>query len=110
MQIHDILRQDPEVWRLFSCAEEYEIAFRDGYDRFPHYVSSNREPFRPRASQYLVLGAKSRAALAGRFTPSIEDVNAVAASVLRHRIVTNFNAEAEGMTPSAIVAELIKAL
>jgi MoxR-like ATPase len=64
----------------------------------------------PRASQYLVLGAKSRAALAGRFTPSIEDVNAVAASVLRHRIVTNFNAEAEGMTPSAIVAELIKAL
>jgi len=64
----------------------------------------------PRASQYLVLGAKSRAALSGRFTPSIEDVNAVAASVLRHRIVTNFNAEAEGMTPSAIVAELIKAL
>jgi len=64
----------------------------------------------PRASQYLVLGAKSRAALSGRFTPSIDDVNAVAASVLRHRIVTNFNAEAEGMTPSAIVAELIKAL
>lgn len=64
----------------------------------------------PRASQYLVLGAKSRAALSGRFTPSVEDVNAVAASVLRHRIVTNFNAEADGVTPTAIVEELIKEL
>lgn len=61
----------------------------------------------PRASQYLVLGAKSRAALTGRFTPSIDDVNAVAVSVLRHRIVTNFSAEAEGITPERIVADLI---
>jgi MoxR-like ATPase len=61
----------------------------------------------PRASQYLVLGAKSRAALSGRFTPSIDDVNAVAVSVLRHRIVTNFSAEAEGITPERIVADLI---
>jgi len=62
----------------------------------------------PRASQYLVLGAKSRAALNGRFTPGIEDVNAVATSVLRHRIVTNFSAEAERMTAEKIVAELLK--
>lgn len=62
----------------------------------------------PRASQYLVLGAKSRAALSGRFTPGIEDVNAVATSVLRHRIVTNFTAEAEGMSAAKIVAELLK--
>ena len=53
MQMHDILRQDPDIWRLFTCAEEYEEAFRDGYDRFPHYMSSHREPFKPRASQYL---------------------------------------------------------
>ena len=50
----------------------------------------------PRASQYLVLGAKTRAVLLGRFAPGIEDVRAVAPSVLRHRIVTNFTAEAEG--------------
>ncbi|MBU3699296.1 MAG: MoxR family ATPase [Candidatus Kapabacteria bacterium] len=62
----------------------------------------------PRASQYLVLGAKSRAALNGRFTPGIDDVNAVALSVLRHRIVTNFSAEAEGVTTDRIVAELLK--
>ncbi len=62
----------------------------------------------PRASQYLVLGAKSRAALNGRFTPGIDDVNAVAHSVLRHRIVTNFSAEAEGVTTDRIVTELLR--
>jgi MoxR-like ATPase len=64
----------------------------------------------PRASQYLVLGAKSRAALQGRFTPSIDDVKAVALSVLRHRIVTNFTAEAEGITTDKIIQELIKSV
>ena len=54
MQMHEILQQDPEIWRLFTCAEEYNEAFRDGYDRFPHYMSSHREPFEPRASRYLV--------------------------------------------------------
>jgi hypothetical protein len=51
MQMHDILQQDPEIWRLFTCAEEYSEAFRDGYDRFPHYMSNHRKPFEPRASQ-----------------------------------------------------------
>ncbi|MFN5378072.1 MAG: AAA family ATPase [Ignavibacteria bacterium] len=64
----------------------------------------------PRASQYLVLGAKSRAALQGRFTPSMDDVHAVALSVLRHRIVANFTAEAEGVTTDKIVQELIKSV
>ena len=54
MRMHEILQQDPEIWRLFTCAEEYDDTFRDGYDRFPHYMSSHREPFEPRASQYLV--------------------------------------------------------
>jgi MoxR-like ATPase len=54
-----------------------------------------------------VLGAKSRAALHGRFTPGIDDVKAVAHSVLRHRIVTNFSAEAEGVTTDGIVSELL---
>jgi peptidoglycan/xylan/chitin deacetylase (PgdA/CDA1 family) len=54
MQMHDILQQDPEIWRLFTCAEEYNETFRDSYDRFPHYMSNHREPFEPRASQYLI--------------------------------------------------------
>lgn len=61
----------------------------------------------PRASQYLILGAKSRAALHGRPTPDIDDVRSVATSVLRHRIVTNFNAEAEGITTSDIIQKLM---
>jgi MoxR-like ATPase len=60
----------------------------------------------PRASQYLVLGAKARAVLHGRFYASCEDIRAVAAPVLRHRIMTNFNAEAEGVKPDDIVARL----
>ncbi len=54
MRMHDILRRDPEIWRLFTSAEEYNGAFRDGYDRFPHYMSAHRAPFEPRASRYLV--------------------------------------------------------
>ncbi len=61
----------------------------------------------PRASQYIILGAKSRAALRGKFTPDIDDVKAAALPVLRHRIVTNFNAEADNITPNDIVAMLI---
>jgi MoxR-like ATPase len=61
----------------------------------------------PRASQYLVLGAKARAVLQGRFYASCEDVRTVAYPVLRHRILTNFNAEAEGVKPDDIVRRLI---
>jgi MoxR-like ATPase len=61
----------------------------------------------PRASQYLVLGAKTRAVMAGRYAPGIEDVRAVAPAVLRHRIVTNFTAEAEGIKPERIISDLL---
>jgi MoxR-like ATPase len=64
----------------------------------------------PRASQYLVLGAKTRAVLHGRFAPGIEDVRAVAPAVLRHRIVTNFSAEAEGVKPDRIIQDLLKSV
>jgi MoxR-like ATPase len=62
----------------------------------------------PRASQYLVLGAKARAILYGRFMATCEDVRAVAFPVLRHRILTNFNAEADGIKPDDIVRRLIE--
>ena len=62
----------------------------------------------PRASQYLILGAKTKAILEGRYTPTCEDVRQVARPVLRHRIVTNFNAEADGVTTIDIVDRLLK--
>jgi MoxR-like ATPase len=62
----------------------------------------------PRASQYLILGAKTRAVLSGRHTPDIDDVKALAAPVLRHRIVTSFNAEAEGISAIQIIERLVR--
>ncbi len=62
----------------------------------------------PRASQYLVLGAKARAALSGRGVPTYEDVRAVAPAVLRHRVMPNFQAEADGRAAGDLVEELIQ--
>ncbi|GAB4109229.1 MAG: MoxR family ATPase [Thermoflexibacter sp.] len=61
----------------------------------------------PRASQYLVLGAKCNALLNGKYSPDIEDIKAVAEPILRHRIVRNFKAEAEGMTVEQIIKQLL---
>lgn len=61
----------------------------------------------PRASQFLVLGAKCNAILNGKYSPDIEDVRAVALPVLRHRIVRNFKAEAEGITTDDIIKKLL---
>jgi MoxR-like ATPase len=60
----------------------------------------------PRASQYLIIGAKCHAAVHGKFSPDIEDVNAIAEAILRHRVVRNYKAEAEGVTIEAIVRNL----
>ncbi|HEX3868644.1 MAG TPA: MoxR family ATPase, partial [Gemmatimonadaceae bacterium] len=57
----------------------------------------------PRASQYLILGAKARAAMDGRAVPDLEDVDAMAVPVLSHRVVVNFQAEAEGMSSERLV-------
>lgn len=61
----------------------------------------------PRASQYLVMGARTHAALTGKYSPDIEDVRAVATEVLRHRIVRNYYAEAEGVDTDSIIKHLI---
>lgn len=60
----------------------------------------------PRASQYLILAAKSRAVIQGRFTPNIDDVKAAMLPVLRHRIITNFSAEAEGISAVDVIKKL----
>lgn len=62
----------------------------------------------PRASQYLIVGAKCHAALNGKYSPDIEDVKAVAKPILRHRIVRNYRAEAEGYSMDRIIEELMK--
>ncbi|KAA3657974.1 MAG: MoxR family ATPase [Calditrichaeota bacterium] len=64
----------------------------------------------PRASQFLILGAKTRALLDSRTTPNIDDVKAIAVPVLRHRIVTNFSAEAEGIDSVNLIIRLLESL
>ena len=62
----------------------------------------------PRASQFLVMGAKTHAILHGKYSPDMEDVLAVAPAILRHRIVKNYKAEAEGISVEKIIADLTK--
>ncbi len=62
----------------------------------------------PRASQYLILGAKAKAILEGRPTPDINDIQMLAPDILRHRVLLNFNAEAEGLKVDDIIKKLIK--
>jgi MoxR-like ATPase len=61
----------------------------------------------PRASQHLIVGAKCNALLNGKYSPDIEDVQAVALPILRHRIVRNFKAEAEGISTEKIIQDLL---
>jgi MoxR-like ATPase len=62
----------------------------------------------PRASQFLIIGAKCHAAISGKFSPDIEDVNAIAEAILRHRVVRNYKAEAEGISIENIIDNLTK--
>lgn len=61
----------------------------------------------PRASQYLVIGAKTHAALHGKYSPDIEDVKAVAQSILRHRIIKNYKGEAENISVEDIIERIL---
>jgi MoxR-like ATPase len=61
----------------------------------------------PRASQNLILAAKANAAFTGKFSPDIEDVKAVAEGILRHRVVKNYKADAEGLSIESIIQKLI---
>jgi len=62
----------------------------------------------PRASQYLIVGAKTHAAIHGKYSPDIEDVKAVALPIMRHRIVRNYKAEAEGISLDDIINKLME--
>lgn len=78
-----------------------------GLDFTKEYVSWGASP---RAAQYLMLGGKARALLRGRFNVSIEDVQALAYPVMRHRILTNFHAESQRITTEEIVRRLLEAV
>ena len=103
-----VVRQIPVADNVIEYAVKLVTKTRPKGENAPAFVKEYLNyGAGPRASQFLILGAKATAALEGRLTPSIKDVNDIAVSVLRHRIVTNFTAEAEGVSPVDVINRLM---
>jgi MoxR-like ATPase len=104
----DLVRRVPVADNVIEFAVDLVARTRPNGNTTPDFIKNWLSwGAGPRASQYLILGAKTKAVLEGRHTPDIEDVHKMAGSVLRHRIVTNFNAEADGISPIQIVEKLL---
>jgi MoxR-like ATPase len=108
LSMQALVRRIPVARSLIRSAVTLARMTRPGDTDAPSFIKEYVEwGAGPRASQYLVLGAKARAAIAGRPMADLEDVRSVAASVLRHRIVTNFAAEAADRSSDDLVRELL---
>ena len=107
VQFQQLIRKIPIADNVLEYAVGLATATRPNTERATakvnEYISWGAGP---RASQYLVLGAKCHAAIHGKYSPDIEDVQAIAKYVLRHRIVRNFKAEAEGVTEENVIESL----
>jgi len=109
LDIQEIVRRVPVSDHVIRYAMSLPRATRVGGEEAPPFVKEWVSwGAGPRATQYLILGGKARAILNGRYYVSAEDIRAVAHPVLRHRIITNFSAEAEGIRPDDIVDKLIE--
>jgi MoxR-like ATPase len=109
MAYQDIVRQTPVAEPIIRYAVALASRSRPGDAQAPSFIKDYVSwGASIRASHYLVLGAKARAVLAGRPYVSVQDVQAVALPVLRHRIITNYRAESEGLRSDQIVERLLK--
>jgi MoxR-like ATPase len=109
LRLQGLVRRVPVASDVVQYAVRLVRASRPKSDDAPKFVKDWVSwGAGPRASQFLVLGAKTRAILDGRYTPTTADVRAVSRAVMRHRLVTNFNAEAEGIDAVTIVDRLVE--
>ena len=107
LEMQDIVRKVPVAPYVIRYAMKFARLTRKEKGEVPDFIKEYVTwGAGPRATQNLVLGAKARAVLHGRYYVSCEDIRAVAVPVLRHRIITNFNAEAEGIKPETIIQRL----
>lgn len=107
IEFQDLIRHVPVADNVVNYAVSFVSMTRPDNDGAPKFIKDWISwGAGPRASQYLILGAKTRAILDGRSTPDIEDVKMVARPVIRHRLVTSFNAEAEGIDALTIIEKL----
>lgn len=106
--LQDLVRRVPVSDNVINYTVNLVNKTRPGNENSPKFVKDwINWGAGPRASQYLILGAKTNAILNGRFTPEIDDIRKVAIPVLRHRLVTNFNAEADGVKTTDIIDKLL---
>ena len=104
----NLIRKLPVADNVLEYAVKLASSTRPGNENSPAMVTNYLSwGAGPRASQYLIVGAKCHAALNGKYSPDIEDVKAVAAPILRHRIVRNYKAEADGYSIEKIIQELL---
>ena len=109
LEMQELVRRVPASSHVIGYAVKLLRSSRPKGDEAITYVREWVEwGAGPRASQHLILTAKARAILHGRYVASVEDVKAVAPSILRHRIITNFKAQAEGITSLDVIDQLLK--
>lgn len=109
IDFQDLVRKVPVSDELTKYAVEVVNKTRPESSTSPKFVKDYiRWGAGPRASQYLILGAKALAAIDGRYTPSRKDVESVSESVLRHRLILNFNAEADSVKVNELIQRLIE--
>jgi MoxR-like ATPase len=109
LRCQELVRRVPVSPFVVSYAVSLAQRSRPGTADAPQFVKDYVEwGAGPRASQYLILGAKARTMLQGRYAVSIEDIQALAPSVLRHRIVPNFKAQGESLTSLDIIRRLLQ--
>ncbi|MDP3683449.1 MAG: AAA family ATPase, partial [Ignavibacteria bacterium] len=102
-----LVRRVPVAENVISFAVNFVNKTRPNNPEAPIFIKEwLRWGAGPRASQYLILAAKAKAVCDGRFTPNIDDVKSVLIPVLRHRIITNFNAEAEGINSVEVIKKI----
>ena len=107
LEVHHVVRRIPVPDNVVNYAVTLVNNTRPNLESAPDFVKQYLDwGAGPRASQNLILGAKAHAAINGKFSPDIEDVQAVAMGILRHRIIKNYKAEAEGVTEEDIVNRL----
>ena len=108
MDYQDLIRRIPVADNVLEYAVQLAAKTRIGNPNAPKITTDFITwGAGPRASQYLIIGAKCHAALRGRYSPDIDDVKTVAKAILRHRLVRNYRAEAEGYSMDQIIEELL---
>lgn len=106
----DLIRKVPVNDNVLRYAVNLTSSTRPGTEKANEFASKYINwGAGPRASQFLIIGAKTLSVLNGKFSPDIEDVKAIAHPILRHRLIKNYKAEAEGITVDNIITELLKA-